>query len=67
MSNFDEWKEICEGYAKQIGAELLFVNSDSFGICTKEGYLMHIYADELMELLLARQEKHAIEDGDWYE
>lgn len=51
MSVQKEWREICEAYAKKIGAELLFVNSDSFGICTKDEKLLHIYADELATIL----------------
>lgn len=45
------WVGICETYARKIGATLLFVNSDNFGIETKTGELMHIYADELEAIL----------------
>jgi len=50
----EEWVEVCETFAKRIEAELLFVKSDSFGICTKGGKLMHIYADELANILKGR-------------
>ena len=56
MTNYEEWTLVCETYAKRIGAELLFVNSDSFGICTKDERLLHIYADELYELLKGTSE-----------
>ena len=45
------WTEVCQAYADRIGAELLFVNSDNFGIETKDGELLHIYADELERIL----------------
>lgn len=51
MSNYDEWKLVCETWCKKVGAELLFVNSDNFGCQTPNGELLHIYADELAELL----------------
>ena len=46
-----EWYQICEAFCKKIGAELLFVNSDSFGYKDKNGNLIHIYADELEQYL----------------
>lgn len=56
MTNYEEWYMVCAAYARKIGAELLFVNSDSFGICTKDEKLLHIYADELYEILKGAQE-----------
>lgn len=56
MSNYEEWSLVCEVYAERVDAELLFVNSDSFGICTKDGELLHIYADELYEILKGARE-----------
>lgn len=55
MTNYEEWMRVCEAYARSIEAELLFVNSDNFGICTKDGKLLHIYADELYEILKGRR------------
>lgn len=55
-----EWEEVCEAFCKKVGAELVFVNSDSFGIRTKDDALMHIYADELMGIILGM-----IERGEW--
>lgn len=46
-----EWTEICEAYAKKVGAELLFVNNTSFGLAYDDGRLQHIYVNELIELL----------------
>lgn len=46
-----EWKEICQTFCNKIGAELLFVNSDNFGYQTKDGELVHMYADELEQYL----------------
>lgn len=51
MSNNKEWEDVCKAYADKIGAELLFVNSDNFGIRTKEDRFLHIYADELVQIL----------------
>ena len=56
MTNYEEWMRVCEAYARSLEAELLFVNSDSFGIETMDGKLLHIYADELYEILKARRE-----------
>jgi len=52
MSNYSEWCEVCEAFAKKVGAQLLFVNGDNFGICYPDGTLAHIYADELAEILI---------------
>lgn len=46
-----EWREVCQEFCNKIGAELLFVNSDNFGYETKDGQLVHMYADELAEYL----------------
>lgn len=46
-----EWIEICKAFCKKIGAELLFVNDDNFGYETKDGQLVHMYADELEQYL----------------
>lgn len=46
-----EWGEICAAYCKRENAELLFVNTDSFGAQFPDGTLKHIYADELEQLL----------------
>lgn len=60
MTLYEDWYKVCEAFAKRIGAELLFVNPDSFGICTKDEKLLHIYADELAEMLATEHwdEKH---------
>lgn len=49
-----DWEEICQAYCKQIGAELLFVNDDSFGY-DHNGNLVHLYIDELQEILENRK------------
>lgn len=58
--NYDEWYEVCEAFCKKVGAELVFVNSDSFGIRTKDDELRHIYAEELMGIILGMKER-----GEW--
>lgn len=50
MTTNTEWKEVCKAFCRKIGAELLFVNDDSFGY-EKDGQLIHLYVDELMEIL----------------
>ena len=49
--NMQDWKDVCQAFCKKIGAELLFVNSDNFGYETKDGQLVHMYADELEKYL----------------
>ncbi len=51
ISQMNDWNKICKAYADKIGAELLFVNETSFGIQTSSGELLHIYIDELVEIL----------------
>lgn len=46
-----EWEAVCKAFCKKIGAELLFVNNDNFGYETKDGQLVHLYADELEQML----------------
>lgn len=48
--NMSEWRKICREYCKKIGAELVFVNDYSFGY-ERKGQLVHLYVDELAELL----------------
>ena len=48
----EEWSGVCKAYAKKVGAELVFVNLNNFGIIYPNGETRHIYADELQELLL---------------
>jgi hypothetical protein len=45
-----EWEAICKKWAKNNNAELIFVNSNSFGV-EINGSLRHIYIDELKEML----------------
>lgn len=47
----EEWTRICSAYCKKAGAELLFVNIDSFGVQYPDGTLRHIYAEELAQIL----------------
>ena len=47
---YDEWKMVCKEFCRQNNATLLFVNDNSFG-CEMNGRLLHIYADELCEIL----------------
>ena len=59
-----EWYQVCEAFCKKIGAELLFVNSDSFGYEDKNGNLIHMYADELEQYL--KTEKQNEKQSDHY-
>lgn len=45
-----EWRKICGAYCKKIGATLVFVNDYSFGY-ERKGKFVHLYVDELAELL----------------
>ena len=54
--DMETWEIICKEYAKRVGAELLFVNSESFGIMYSDGSLRHIYIDELKEELSSKIE-----------
>lgn len=47
----DEWRRICAAYCAKANAELLFVNSDNFGVQYQDGTFRHIYADELVQIL----------------
>ena len=49
----EEWTGICEAYCKKAGAELLFVNTDNFGVQYADGTFHHIYAEELAQKLSA--------------
>ena len=49
--NMGDWKQICRAYCRKIGAELLFVNETSFGYEDKNGQMVHMYVDELMDAL----------------
>lgn len=62
--NYLEWHQVCEAFCKKIGAELLFVNSDSFGYEDKNGNLIHMYADELEQYL--KTEKQNEKQSDHY-
>ncbi len=57
MDYMAEWKAICKAYCDKVGAELLFVNEDSFGCEMPSGELRHIHADELEALLKANKRK----------
>lgn len=46
-----DWRKICEAFAHRVGCTLLFVNEDSCGVELKDGQLMHIYAEEMAEIL----------------
>lgn len=53
MNKADEWTLICKAYAKSIGATVIFINTENydFGFETKDGKLVHLYANELFDLL----------------
>ena len=47
-----EWTEICEKFCKDRNYKILFVKPDSFGFEDDKGKLHHLYAEELMAVLL---------------
>lgn len=47
----EEWGRICAAYCQKVNAELLFVNTDNFGVQYEDGSFRHIYADELAKML----------------
>lgn len=51
MAYMDELKKIAKAYCKKIGAELLFVKEDSFGYMDKNERCIHLYFDELAQIL----------------
>lgn len=51
QTDMAEWKAICRVWCRKNHAELLFVNSESFGCEMPDGTLRHIYIDELLNLL----------------
>ena len=51
MDYMGEVRSIAKAYCDLIKATLLFVNIDSFGLCTNNGEMQHIYFDELVEIL----------------
>ena len=54
-----EWIYVCRAFCRKIGAKLLFVNDDNFGYETKDGQLVHMYADELEQYLKSGKLKEA--------
>ena len=50
-NQMNDWREICQAFAKRVGAELLFVNDTSCGVELKDGSFKHIYIDEMQEYL----------------
>ena len=49
--DFQDWKEICEAFCKKNNYDLVFVNDTDFGYMTEDGQCVHLYIDELAELL----------------
>ena len=47
----EDWRAICEAFAKKFGYTLLFVNEESCGVELQDGSFKHIYAEELAEIL----------------
>jgi len=46
-AQMSDWEEICKAFAKEIGAELLFVNNTSCGVQFPNGNMKHIYVEEM--------------------
>ena len=47
----EDWKQICQAFAKRFGYKLLFVNDESCGVELEDGSFKHIYAEEMAEIL----------------
>lgn len=45
------WHEVCETFCRNHNYELVFVNSDNFGYMTPKGQCVHMYAEELKEVI----------------
>ena len=63
MTNNTGWIEVCEAYCNKIGAELLFVNDFDFGYAKGE-HLVHLYADDLVDILSGKEVEFEYEDYD---
>lgn len=50
-NQMEDWKMICEAFAKKFGYKLIFVNETSCGVQLKNGSFKHIYIDEMVEIL----------------
>lgn len=50
-SQMEDWKAICNAYAKKIGAEVIFVNECSCGLELSNGQFAHIYIEDMLERL----------------
>ena len=50
-SQMGDWREICNAYAKKIGAEVIFVNNCSCGLELSNGQFAHIYIEDMLERL----------------
>lgn len=50
-NQLDEWKEICNAFAKKINAKVIFVDYTSCGLELSNGTFKHIYIDELKTYL----------------
>lgn len=50
-TQMNDWKQIAKAYARKVGAELLFVNENSFGIEYPDGTMRHIRIEDLADLL----------------
>ena len=48
---FQEWQDICKAFCKKNNYDLVFVNATDFGYMTEDGQCVHLYIDELAELL----------------
>ena len=46
-----DWESICERYCNVHNYELLFVDNTSLGFQTDKGDLVHLYVDELKEVV----------------
>lgn len=50
-SQMKDWEDICNAFAKRVGAKLVFVNDTSCGIEFDNGSFKHILVDEMQEYL----------------
>ena len=48
--DMDEWKAICEAFAKKVGAKLVFVNETGCGLELLDGTLWHPTVEDMTEV-----------------
>lgn len=50
-AQMDEWKAICETFAKKVGAKLVFINETGCGLEYSDGTFCHTSIEAMQEYL----------------